>query len=50
VSAAPWSIENGVLTPTLKIRRERVEDMFGEKAAQLARRSAETGKILIDWS
>jgi len=50
VSAEPWSIENRVLTPTLKIRRERVEELFGEIAAELARQSAERGEILLDWS
>lgn len=49
ISDTPWSIENGVLTPTLKIRREKVEDLFGEQAAALARQSAEQGKILIEW-
>jgi long-chain acyl-CoA synthetase len=50
VSKDPWSIENGVLTPTLKIRREKVEELFGEKAADLAREAAETGAILLAWA
>ncbi|MEH6588784.1 MAG: AMP-binding protein [Halioglobus sp.] len=49
VSLESWSIDNGVLTPTLKIRRERVEEMFGERSADLARQSAEQGKIFIEW-
>jgi long-chain acyl-CoA synthetase len=49
VSDQPWSIENGVLTPTMKIRRERVEELFGERAAQLARQGAETGEIIFEW-
>jgi long-chain acyl-CoA synthetase len=49
VSTEPWSIENGVLTPTMKIRREKVEERFGERAQELARQSAEQGKILVEW-
>jgi long-chain acyl-CoA synthetase len=45
----PWSIENEVLTPTLKIKRDMVEQRFGEIAEQLARSSAEQGEILIHW-
>ena len=49
ISTEPWSIENKVLTPTMKIRRERVEELFGERAQDLARQSAEQGKILVEW-
>ncbi len=49
VSTSPWTIDNGVLTPTLKIRREKVEELFGEKAADLARQSAEQRKVLLEW-
>lgn len=49
VSTEPWSIENGILTPTMKIRRERVEGLFGERAADLARQSAEQGEVLLEW-
>lgn len=49
VSTEPWSIDNGVLTPTLKIRREKVEEMFGERAAELARQSAEQREVLVEW-
>lgn len=44
-----WTIENEILTPTLKIRRERVEAVFAEKAEQLARQSAERGEVLLHW-
>ncbi len=50
VSREPWSIENEVLTPTLKIKREKVEERFGELAEQLARQSAEQGELLVRWS
>jgi long-chain acyl-CoA synthetase len=49
VSTEPWTIENGVLTPTMKIRRERVEEQFGEQAEALARRGAEGGDVMIEW-
>ena len=49
ISSEPWSIENRVLTPTMKIRRERVEELFGDKAQELAREAAETGEILLHW-
>lgn len=49
VSREPWSIENEVLTPTLKIRREKVEERFAELAEELARRSAEQRKLLFHW-
>ena len=44
-----WSIENEILTPTLKIRREKVEERYGEKAESLARESAEQRAILVHW-
>ena len=45
-----WTIENEVLTPTLKIRRERVEARFGDRAEPLARVSAEQSTLLIEWT
>ena len=50
ISTEPWSIENRVLTPTMKIRRERVEELFGDKAQELAREAAEKGEILLHWT
>jgi long-chain acyl-CoA synthetase len=50
VSREPWSIENEVLTPTLKIRREKVEERFAALAEQLARQSAETRELLLHWA
>lgn len=49
ISNAPWSIENGVLTPTMKIRRERVEALYGEEAQLLARQGAEQGNVVLSW-
>ncbi len=49
ISADPWSIDNGMLTPTLKIRREQVEKAFGELAQDLARKGAERGELLVHW-
>jgi long-chain acyl-CoA synthetase len=50
MTTEPWTIENEVLTPTMKIRREKVEVRFGERAQELARQSAEKGEILLDWA
>lgn len=50
VSTEAWSIDNGILTPTMKIRRDRVEELFGDRAAELARQSAEQGTVLLEWS
>jgi len=49
ITSEPWTIENGVLTPTLKIRRDEVEARFGEKAQVMARKSAEQRTVLIEW-
>jgi long-chain acyl-CoA synthetase len=49
ISREPWSIENEVLTPTLKIRREKVEERFAELAEKLARSSAEQRELLLHW-
>lgn len=48
-SSDPWTIENEILTPTMKIRREQVENKFGTDAERIARESAETGKIGFYW-
>jgi long-chain acyl-CoA synthetase len=45
-----WSIENEILTPTLKIRREKIDERFAEQAERLARESAERGELLVVWS
>jgi long-chain acyl-CoA synthetase len=33
VADEPWSIENGLLTPTMKIRRNRIETVVQEHMA-----------------
>ena len=50
ITSEPWTIENGVLTPTLKIRRDEVEARFGEKAQAMARESAEQRTVLVEWA
>ena len=49
ISREPWSIDNEVLTPTLKIRRDKVEERFAELAEQLARSAAEQRELLLHW-
>lgn len=49
LSSEAWTIENDILTPTLKIRREKIEERFGELAAKLARESAEQSQLLVHW-
>jgi long-chain acyl-CoA synthetase len=44
-----WTIAKGELTPTLKIKRERVETTFGALAEALARSSAEQGRLLLEF-
>jgi len=48
-SQTPWTIENEILTPTMKIRREQIENKFGEEAERLARDGAEQGTIPLHW-
>lgn len=49
VARDPWLIENGVLTPTLKIRREKLDELFGTQAEELARQAAEQGDVLVEF-
>ena len=48
-SSEPWTIENEILTPTMKIRREQIENKFGDSAERIAREGAETGAIQLHW-
>ncbi len=45
----PWTIENGGMTPTLKLRRDALESRFGEQARDLAQDAATRGELLIHW-
>ncbi len=49
VSEEPWSIENEILTPTLKIKRDKIDERFGELGERLAREAAEQGEMLVHW-
>ena len=50
ITKEAWTIQNEVLTPTLKIRRERVDGRFGELAQKLAREAAEQGCVMVEWA
>ena len=49
VSIQAWTIENDMLTPTLKIRRDEVEGQFGERARELAHEAAVQQTCRIEW-
>lgn len=49
VSTEAWTIDNGLLTPTMKIRREQIEEQFGERARQMAHDAAVQGDLLVEW-
>lgn len=50
LASEEWTVDNEVLTPTLKIRREKVEERYGELAQELARQSAEEKSLLLHWA
>ena len=43
----PWAIENGLLTVSMKMKRDEIEARFGEQAKGMARQAAERGEILV---
>lgn len=49
IATDPWTIEDEMLTPTLKIRRDEVETRFGARAQELAHDSAVGRKIRTEW-
>ena len=50
VSTKAWTIENEMLTPTLKIRRDEVESKFGDRARELAHEAAVQRTCRIEWT
>jgi len=42
-----WTIENGLLTPTMKIKRDEIEARFGEQAQALALEAAQRHEVLV---
>jgi len=49
ITTEPWTIENGILTPTMKIKRDRIEAIYGERAQLLAKQAAVEKQILLEW-
>ena len=49
ISTDPWTVENEILTPTLKLRREKIDELHAELGEGLARESAESGRLLVHW-
>jgi long-chain acyl-CoA synthetase len=43
LSCEPWSIENGLLTPTMKIKRSELEKRFAQEISELYR-----GHLMVD--
>ena len=50
MSNEAWTIENEMLTPTLKIRREEVEKKFGDRARELATLGAQSRELQVEWA
>ncbi len=50
ISTDPWTIENEILTPTLKIRRDEVESRFGDRARELAHEAAVQRTTRLEWA
>jgi long-subunit acyl-CoA synthetase (AMP-forming) len=50
VTVDPWSVENDILTPTMKVKRNRIEDLFAQKLRTMGRIGAqESGLDLRGW-
>lgn len=49
ISLSPWTTANEVLTPTLKLRREKIDELYAELGEQLARRAAQQREPIIHW-
>ncbi len=49
VSKDPWTIENGFMTVTMKMKRNEIEARFGELAERLARDAAEQAVLLVEF-
>lgn len=49
LSSEAWSIANGILTHTMKIRREQVEARYGELAREVSERAVSAG-LQVAWA
>jgi long-subunit acyl-CoA synthetase (AMP-forming) len=50
ICETPWSVESGVLTHTLKVKRDSVADKYQDAIAILANAAASSdGKVATLW-
>lgn len=49
IASDPWTIDNGFMTTTLKLKRASIDDAFLETAEPLASIAAKNKEIVVEW-